>query len=81
MKRDDKNIKWIEEPQLGLLGETYVPLFVQGLTTTLRHLLGRKKTVYSPEQRHEIPHPLIYRGVHRLNRDRRGRVKCVACFL
>ena len=56
-------------------------LFVQGLTTTLGHLFRRKKTVQSPEQRHEIPEPLIYRGVHRLNRDEQGRVKCVACFL
>ena len=38
-------------------------------------------TVQSPEERHEIPDPLIYRGVHRLNRDDEGRVKCVACFL
>ena len=25
--------------------------------------------------------PLHYRGVHRLNRDEQGRVKCVACML
>jgi NADH-quinone oxidoreductase subunit I len=47
----------------------------------LWHLFKRKRTVQSPEQRHEIPEPLIYRGVHRLNRDDQGRVKCVACFL
>ena len=81
MKADDKSIAWVKEPRLGLAGKSYLLLFAQGMMTTLRHLLGRKKTVQSPEQRHEIPDPLIYRGVHRLNRDEQGRVKCVACFL
>ena len=81
MKPDDKNIAWIEEPELGVTGKSYLPLFVEGLTTTFKHLVRRKITVQTPEERHEIPDPLIYRGVHRLNRDEQGRVKCVACFL
>ena len=81
MKPDDKNIQWVPEPELGMSGRTYLPLFLQGLTTTVKHLLSPKMTVEYPEQPHEIPDPLIYRGVHRLNRDEQGRVKCVACFL
>ena len=81
MKANDANIRWVEEPELGLAGKSYLPLFVEGLSTTFKHLIGPKQTVQSPEQRHEIPNPLIYRGVHRLNRDEQGRVKCVACFL
>ena len=81
MKPDDKHIRRIDEPKLGITGKTYLPLFFQGLTTTIRHMFGPKLTVYAPEQRHEIPDPLLYRGVHRLNRDDQGRVKCVACFL
>ena len=81
MKPNDPNIKWIEDPPLGLAGKMYVPLFVQGLTTTAKHLFGPKMTVSFPEQRPKIDNPLIYRGVHRLNRDEQGRVKCVACFL
>jgi NADH-quinone oxidoreductase subunit I len=81
MKADDKDIRWIEEPKLGWTGKTYLPLFVEGLTTTVKHLLSPKVTVESPEERHVAPDPLIYRGVHRLNRDDQGRVKCVACFL
>jgi NADH-quinone oxidoreductase subunit I len=81
MKSDDPNIHWIEEPKLGLGGKIYLPLLLEGLTTTLKHLFRRKVTVQSPEVRHEVPDPLIYRGVHRLNRDEQGRVKCVACFL
>lgn len=81
MKPTDKNIAWVGEPRLGLAGRSYLLLFAQGLTTTLKHLFRRKRTVQSPERRHEIPDPLMYRGVHRLNRDDHGRVKCVACFL
>jgi NADH-quinone oxidoreductase subunit I len=81
MKSDDPNIRWIEEPKLGLSGKIYLPLLVDGLTTTLKHLFRRKITVESPEERYRPPDPLIYRGVHRLNRDEQGRVKCVACFL
>jgi NADH-quinone oxidoreductase subunit I len=81
MKTDDPNISWVEEPRLGLAGRMYLPLFLQGLTTTSRHLVGHKMTVPYPDQEPEIGNPLIYRGVHRLNKDEQGRVKCVACFL
>ncbi|MGE0759895.1 MAG: NADH-quinone oxidoreductase subunit I [Pirellulaceae bacterium] len=85
MKADDPNITWVEEPQLGLTGKMYLPIFAQGLTTVFRHLKdsvqGRVKTVSYPDQEPAIGNPLIYRGVHRLNRDEQGRVKCVACFL
>ncbi len=81
MKSTDPNITWIEEPKLGLAGKMYLPLFMQGLTTTFKHLLAPKVTVSFPEQRPTIGNPEIYRGVHRLNKDDGGRVKCVACFL
>jgi NADH-quinone oxidoreductase subunit I len=81
MKTDDPNVKWVEEPTLGLSGKMYLPLIAQGLTTTAKHLFGPKMTQQFPEERPEFDNPLIYRGVHRLNRDDEGRVKCVACFL
>jgi NADH-quinone oxidoreductase subunit I len=81
MKPDDSNIHWMEEPHLGLTGKTYLPMVYEGMRTTVKYLLSPKVTVQSPEDRHVIPEPLIYRGVHRLNRDAEGRVKCVACFL
>lgn len=81
MRRDDPSIKWIEPPALGLAARMYLPLFVQGLTTTARHLVSPKVTVSFPDERPKIDAPLIYRGVHRLNKDAEGRVKCVACFL
>ncbi len=85
MREDDPSILWVEEPQLGVTGQMYLPLFVEGLSTTFRHLRrslsGKTVTVSYPDQEPEIGNPLIYRGVHRLNRDDEGRVKCVACFL
>jgi NADH-quinone oxidoreductase subunit I len=81
MQPNDPAIRWVEEPKLGLAGRMYLPLFAQGLTTTARHLVSPKVTVSYPEQEPQIDNPLIYRGVHRLNKDEQGRVKCVACFL
>ena len=81
MKPTDPAITWLEPKPLGLTERRYLPLFLQGLTTTVRHLVSPKVTVNFPEQRPVVGNPLIYRGVHRLNRDDAGRVKCVACFL
>jgi len=81
MSPTDPNIRWIDPPKLGLAGRMYLPLFLQGLRVTGKHLVGHKVTVSYPEQEPEIGNRLIYRGVHRLNKDEQGRVKCVACFL
>lgn len=81
MKPDDSHITWIEEPRLGATGRGYLPLLIEGFSVTLKHLVGPKRTVQCPEERREIPDPILFRGVHRLNRDAQGRVQCVACFL
>ena len=81
MKSNDPDILWVEEPKLGLTGRMYIPLIVGGLTTTARHVVSKKVTVSYPDEEPQIDNKLIYRGVHRLNKDEQGRVKCVACFL
>ncbi|MFO1021061.1 MAG: NADH-quinone oxidoreductase subunit I [Planctomycetales bacterium] len=85
MKTDDKAIRWIEEPKLGLAGKMYLTPLIDGLSTTAKHFFsvvkGDSFTRQFPEQRPEFPNPLIYRGVHRLNKDEQGRVQCVACFM
>ena len=75
MKSTDPCVTWLEETPLGLAERLYLPLFIQGLTTTARHLISPKVTVSYPETRPTVGNPLIYRGVHRLNRDDQGRVK------
>jgi NADH-quinone oxidoreductase subunit I len=70
---------WIEAPKIGVLEQLYLPAIFAGLQTTMRHLFQPKVTVQFPEERPKLP--AYYRGVHRLNRDEAGRVKCVACYM
>lgn len=75
----EKDIAWVQEPKLGLLEQLYIPAIVDGLSTTIGHMFSRKVTEQYPEQEPQMPPN--YRGVHRLNRDHDGRVKCVACYM
>ena len=64
---------------MGLMEMLYLPAIFEGVRTTVRHMFSKPITQEFPEER---PHmPLNYRGVHRLNRDEEGRVKCVACYM
>jgi NADH-quinone oxidoreductase subunit I len=75
----DNDVRWVEPPQMNLLERLYLPAIMAGLQTTASHLFKRKVTVQFPEERPVMPPN--YRGVHRLNRDEEGRVKCVACYM
>jgi NADH-quinone oxidoreductase subunit I len=79
MAIEPKDIAWVEAPKLGLLEALYVPAILQGLKTTFRHAVEPKVTQQYPEEKPNLP--AHFKGVHRLNRDDKGRVKCVACFL
>lgn len=79
MPMSDQDITWIQEPKLGLLEQLYIPAIADGLSTTLGHIFKKKVTEQYPEQEPQLPPN--YRGVHRLNRDEAGRVKCVACYM
>jgi NADH-quinone oxidoreductase subunit I len=75
----DKDIRWVTEPKMGLSELLYLPAIFQGLGTTVSHMFSKKVTEQYPEQEPDLPPN--YRGVHRLNRDENGRVKCVACYM
>ena len=90
----DEDILRLETPKMTRLEAVYVPEIVKGFGTTMRHFFtsfGQGKTsrtIQYPEQRREdMPiekgglHAGNFRGVHRLNRDEQGRVKCVACMM
>jgi len=88
----DSDVIVVQEPKLSLADRFYVPQVVMGMGRTMRHLLrtlgGRNRVIQYPEERREdIPveeggiNLRTYRGVHRLNRDEAGRVRCVACFM
>jgi NADH-quinone oxidoreductase subunit I len=75
----DKDVRWVQAPTMTLADRLYLPAIVQGLETTVRHMFGPRVTQQFPEERPTMPPN--YRGVHRLNRDETGRVKCVACYM
>jgi NADH-quinone oxidoreductase subunit I len=79
MAIEAKDVRWIEEPKIGLLEQLYIPAIVEGLQTTVKHMFKPKLTTQFPEEKPKLPPN--YRGVHRLNRDEQGRVKCVACYM
>ena len=84
MRADDPKLKRIEPPKLTLAERFFLPQIAAGLGVTARHMVGvvfQKKaiTMQYPEEQH-VPSP-NYRGVHRLNKDEHGRIKCVACML
>ena len=84
MRPDDPNLKRLEPPKLTLLEKTYLPQILGGLavtagTSSASAFGGKAITVQYPEEQH-VP-TANYRGVHRLNKDEEGRVKCVACML
>ncbi len=55
MQTENSKIRWVDPPKLGMLGKSYLMLFIKGLTTALRHLFFHKKiTLQSPDERHKI---------------------------
>lgn len=90
----DHDIVNVDLPPLSASERFYIPAVFTGLGTTFKHIAGsigrgsRNKVMEYPEERREdIPveeggaHIPNFRGVHRLNRDEEGRVRCVACFM
>ena len=84
MRPDDPGLKRMTPPKLNLFEKTYLPQVLGGLLVTGKHIVSAVAgsgivTEQYPEEQH-IP-SANYRGVHRLNKDENGRVKCVACML
>lgn len=84
----------IQPPPLSRVERFYLREVFAGFGTTMRHFVtsfgqGRtSRTIQYPEERREdMPverggmNASNFRGVHRLNRDEAGRVKCVACMM
>jgi NADH-quinone oxidoreductase subunit I len=84
MRSDDPSLIRLEMPKLTFVERFYIKQIASGMAVTAKHIAGvafanKAITVQYPEQRH-VP-SANYRGVHRLNKDEQGRVKCVACML
>ena len=79
MPINDTDVTWMSPPTMTLADRLYLPAIAQGLGTTIKHIFKPAITQEFPEVRPDLP--AHYRGVHRLNRDDKGRVKCVACYM
>ena len=90
----NEDVLIIQPKPMTRMEAVYLPEIVKGFGTTLRHFFtsfgqGRtSRTMQYPEVRREdLPvedggmNKSNFRGVHRLNRDEAGRVKCVACMM
>jgi NADH-quinone oxidoreductase subunit I len=89
----DSDVIVLSEPRLSAGDQFYIPQVLIGLGTTLKHMfrvvvLRKNRVIQYPEERREDLAVedggmllQTYRGVHRLNKDEDGRVKCVACFM
>ncbi len=90
----DEDVMVISPTAISRTEAIFLPEVFKGLGTTFKHMIGsiargkRNKAMCYPEERREdrpIEDGGLYkgnfRGVHRLNRDEDGRVKCVACFM
>ena len=89
-----EDILELKVPSMKPAEAVYIPEIVRGFGTTLRHFFtsfAKGKTSrtmeYPEERREDMPieqggmNKGNFRGVHRLNRDEQGRVKCVACMM
>ena len=79
MPISETDVRWVAEPKLGFWDQLYIPAMIDGMRTTLGHMFSKKVTEQYPEQEPKLPGN--YRGVHRLNRDEDGKVRCVACYM
>ena len=90
---NESDVITLQEPKLSLGDQFYIPQVLFGLGTTMKHMFrvvvkGEDRVIQYPEEKREdLPIEKggmqlnTYRGVHRLNKDEEGRVRCVACFM
>ncbi len=93
MRLDDPHLKRLEPPKLNWADQLFIPQILAGLGVTAKHMAGvafanKAITVQYPEEQQIVLGQPVdlrvtqnYRGVHRLNKDAEGRVRCVACML
>ncbi len=71
--------KKLEKKPMNFAERMYLPAIFQGLSITMRHFFKKKATIKYPEETR--PMSLVWRGLHVLKRDEKGRERCTACGL
>ncbi|MCK5879976.1 MAG: NADH-quinone oxidoreductase subunit I [Holophagae bacterium] len=74
-----------KEVKLTFWDRLYLPVIIAGMGITIKHFFktlftrpSKRYTVEFPEKKKDVPE--WYRGLHRLNTNEDGSVKCVACY-
>ena len=71
--------KTINRKPMSFWEKLYLPVIFKGLLITFTHIFRKKATINYPEQKR--PFSSVFRGLHVLNRDEKGRERCTACGL
>jgi NADH-quinone oxidoreductase subunit I len=71
--------KVVSDKSMTLMEKIYLPAIMGGMIITFKHLMRRGHTIKYPEQIR--PFAPVYRGMHVLKRDEKGRENCTACGL
>ncbi len=71
--------KVVSDKPMTFMEQLYLPAIFGGMKVTFKHMLQKRKTIKYPEEiRVFAP---VYRGMHVLKRDEKGRENCTACGL
>jgi len=65
--------------RLGWVARIYIPMLLKGMMISLREFARKPVTIQYPEQKPKVSER--YRGEHRLTKDDKGHMKCVACYM
>lgn len=69
----------LKNKNLSFWDKIFIPRIIQGLWHSFKRIWKKPYTQKYPEVK-RYPYS-GYRGMHRLNKDWKGRVKCVACYM
>jgi NADH-quinone oxidoreductase subunit I len=71
--------KVVSDKPMTFMEELYLPAIFHGMKVTFKHMLQKRKTIKYPEETRVFAP--VYRGMHVLKRDEKGRENCTACGL
>ncbi|MFI5204448.1 MAG: NuoI/complex I 23 kDa subunit family protein [Flavobacteriales bacterium] len=71
--------KMVVDKKMSFWEKLYLPAVLKGMLITIKHFFRRKVSVRYPEKTREFAP--VYRGMHVLKRDEKGRENCTACGL
>ena len=71
--------KKVTKREMTFAEKLYLPAIIGGLMITIKHFFKKKATLKYPEQTRDFAQ--VYRGMHVLKRDEKGRENCTACGL